>query len=387
MQPTVAHLRQRLGRIALCHEWITGAYGSDVTAAAIARALGIEDVFTLVADPDVAQQLFAGRVEESWLGRLPLARTRWEAYLPLWPFAWRSARIQGFDTIITSSHAFSNAVRPPPGSLHVCYCYTPMRYAWEWRSEIRRVPVLLRPLWPAIAAALRAVDRRLARRPGGYVAISQFVQDRIRRAYGRESVVCHPPVDTDYFTPDSGPREDFYLCAGRLVAYKRSEDAIRAATSVGRKLVVAGTGPEVRRLRRLADPRLVDIRERVSRDQMRKLMRRARALLFPGIEDFGIVMVEAQAAGTPVIAPNLGGAAEIVRDGETGVLYEELGHEPLTEAIRRFEDLDRSSWPSARQNALRFSASSFPGRLADAISAVLAAGSGPTTKPPRSTSA
>jgi glycosyltransferase involved in cell wall biosynthesis/SAM-dependent methyltransferase len=374
LAPAVSELRRRLGRIALCHEWITGAYGSDVTAAAIARALAIGDVFTLVADPDVARQLFSGRVEETWLGRLPLARTRWDAYLPLWSLAWKGVKVQGFDTIITSSHAFSNAVRPSPGSIHVCYCYTPMRYAWEWRSEIRRVPLLLRPLWPAVAAALRAADRRFSRRPTGYVAISEFIRDRIRRAYGRDSSVCYPPVDTEYFTPGPEPRGDFYLCAGRLVAYKRADDAVRAVKSLGRRLIVAGSGPELGRLRRLADPSLVEFLEAVSRDEMRQLMRRTRALLFPGIEDFGIVMVEAQATGTPVIAPNLGGAGEIVRDGETGVLYDELGHRALAQAIRKFEDNDRKSWPSARQNALRFSASSFPERLATAISEVITPG-------------
>lgn len=374
MQPAVTHLRQQLGRIALCHEWITGAYGSDLTAAAIAQVLGIRDVFTLVAEPTVVAQLFEHPVKESWLARLPEARRRWDVYFPLWLLAWRSVRLREYETVITSSHAFVNAVRLPPGASHICYCYTPMRYAWAWREELGRVPLVLRPFWPAIASLLREIDRRLSRRPTAYIAISRFVQRRIRLAYGRSSTVCYPPVDTDFFTPSDTPKEEFYLCAGRLVAYKRTVDAVLAATHLGRRLIVAGKGPELGRLRRLATGANIEFRTEVSGPEMRDLMRRTRALIFPGVEDFGIVVAEAQAAGTPVIARGLGGATETVKDGETGILYEGQGSRPLAAAIRRFEKGPSLQSRDMRRNAEQFSRSSFPQRLARAISEALGSG-------------
>jgi len=371
MERGIDDLKERLGRIALCHEWLVGAWGSDLTASAIAECLGIREIYTLVSEPRIAAKLFRGRVEETWLSRLPRARHRWDLYLPLWPLAWRSLDLDSFDTVITSSHAFANAVRPRPDALHICYCYTPMRYAWAWRQEIRRVPTLVRPLWPAVAAGLRAVDRRLSQQPTAYISISQFVRDRIRRAYGRDSLVCYPPVDTEFFTPEKTTRDDYYLYAGRLVDYKRPVEAVEASHLIGRRLIVAGNGPELQRLRKLAVPSLVEFRTDVSRVEMRSLLRRARALLYPGIEDFGIIMVEAQAVGTPVIARRGGGASEIVRDGTTGILYEGGGSGSLARAILEFEDVDRVDWPEARSNAVRFSRSAFPSRLvgvlADAI--------------------
>jgi glycosyltransferase involved in cell wall biosynthesis len=184
-------------------------------------------------------------------------------------------------------------------------------------------------------------------------------------------MICHPPVDTEYFTPGNEPRDDFYLYAGRLVDYKRPIEALFTAGRLRRRLVVAGDGPELNRLRRIAPPGLVDFRTRVSREEMRSLMRRARALLFPGVEDFGIVMVEAQATGTPVIARGRGGAAEIVLHGETGILYGGKGPRDLAGAVQEFERLEQPEWHGARENALRFSRTSFPDRLLSAIAAVL----------------
>lgn len=346
-------------RIALCHEWLTTYGGSEQVAQRMARVLRVEDVFVFAARPELARELFPEQqVRVHPLGTSRLGREHWQRFLPIMPYAWSHLGLEGFDAVVTSSHACVNAIRVPEGTPHISYCHTPMRYAWEWRSELGRVPVPIRPLWPVVAAAFRRADRRWSRRVTRFVANSRHVAGRIRTYYGREADVVYPPIDTSYWTPEPGARPTGpFLVAGRLVAYKRADVAIEAARAAGVPLVVAGDGPELPRLRRLAGP---DVRFVVDplREELRDLYRGARALLNPGVEDLGMTMLEAQACGTPVVALGRGGATETVLDGVTGSLYADPDPGGLAAALRSF-DPARFDGEAIRRHAEGFDVTRF----------------------------
>ena len=350
--------------VALCHEWLTVYGGSDQVAAALARTFDIEDVFTFAEDPALARELFPHskvRVAHR-LGDTHLARKHWGWLLPVMPYAWKRLDLSEYDIVITSSHSCVNAIRVGPGASLISYCHTPMRYAWEWRSELGRFPVPARALWPALAAAFRAADKRWAARVTTFVANSRNVADRIARYYGREAEVVHPPIDTEYWSPDPNvAREDFYLYAGRLVAYKRPDIAVQAATEAGVRLIVAGAGPLAARLRGLAGP-TVEFIDNPSNERLRDLYRTTRALVFPGAEDFGMTVVEAQACGAPVLARAEGGALETVVDGVTGKLYADPSVQGLAGEMKTF-DPGRYSIHDIRSNAERFTPDVFAERM------------------------
>jgi glycosyltransferase involved in cell wall biosynthesis len=287
--------------------------------------------------------------------------------------AWSRLDLRGFDLVLTSAHSCANAIRVPDAAIHISYCHTPMRYAWEWRQELGRVPVPLRPVWPAAAAWLRRADRGWARNVDMFIANSRFVAGRIRRAYGRTAHVVHPPVDTSYWTPSDEEREDFFLVAGRLVAYKRIDLAIEAARLAGVPLVVGGAGPELPRLREMAMDAAVRFVVGPDRDTLRTLYRRARALIVPGVEDFGMTMVEAQACGSPVIAFGHGGACEAVDDGTSGLLYRDPSPEALAEVLTAFED-GAFDPTRIRAHAERFDVTAFDEGIIVAVGEALVAG-------------
>jgi glycosyltransferase involved in cell wall biosynthesis len=345
-------------RVAVCHEWTTTFGGSEQVAQRLAHVLDASDVFTFTARPDLAAELYPGRrVHVHRLGATRAAREHWQRFLPTMPHAWANLDLHGFDLVITSSHACVNAIRVPTGTLHVSYCHTPMRYAWQWREELGRVPRPLRPAWPAAAVALRHADRSWSRHVDVFLANSSHVAARIRAAYSRGAEVVYPPVDTSYWTPRPGVDGDYFLVAGRLVAYKRAEQAILAAQLARVRLVVAGDGPELARLKRIAgaETEFVIAPDSVA---LRELYRGARALVVPGVEDFGMTMVEAQACGVPVIANASGGAREAVADGTTGVLLEHPGPVPLATAMARF-DGDSFDPDTIRAHAEGFDVSKF----------------------------
>jgi glycosyltransferase involved in cell wall biosynthesis len=355
----VAALTERFPRVAVAHEWLTIPGGSEKVVCAILELLGHSELFTSIYDPTPWPEVITRRVvHPSPLNRLPAARRHYTYLLPLMDLAFRSFDLSGFDLIISSNHASAKSVRTPLGALHVCYCHTPMRYAWDPRFlEREELGRLTRRLLPLGTAWLRHIDRKRSAGPDVYVANSRYVAERIRQAYGRESHVIHPPVDATRMLKIERDPGDAYLVFGRLVPYKRADIAIRACERLGRRLIVAGGGRDLDRLKRLSSAG-TEFLGHVSDEELPALFSHARALLFPGLEDFGIVPVEAQAAGVPVIAYGVGGVRDSVRDGRTGVLYEDGSVDGLCAAIERFESLELDD-RELRANALRFTPERF----------------------------
>jgi glycosyltransferase involved in cell wall biosynthesis len=313
----------------------------------------------------------------SVLNKLPGIHRYYRYTLPLMPWASRW-RLPECDLVFSSSHCVAKGVPTPAGAVHLCYCYTPMRYAWHMQESYFHGTARWSPKkWLAqkVLSRLREWDRRTASGVTHFVAISEEVRQRIRDCYDRDAAVIYPPADTNFYTPADVPREDYYLILSAFAPYKRLDLAIEACRKLGRKLVVIGTGQDEKNLRKLADSRIVFLGWQPD-EVLRDHLRRCAALLFPGLEDFGIVPVEAQACGTPVIAYGRGGATETVvpwpRAGATGLWFEEQTVDCLASAIEQFET-QRDAFDPARlrTHALRFRLERFEDELFGYISAIM----------------
>lgn len=346
-------------RVALVHDWLTGMRGGERCLEAFIRLYPDADIFTLVHIPGTTSPSIDARVKESsFLNRIPGIRSLYKACLPLYPFAVRSFDLRGYDLIISLSHAAAKNVRVPPGVPHLCYCFTPMRYIWDQASSYLPKPLFLLA-WPLIQA-LRWWDQRGSRSVTSFVAISGFVSARIRRYYARSSIVIAPPVRCESEVEDAlSPteraffdehQEPFFLSAGALVPYKKIDVAVAAFNASGLPLWIVGGGPELAKLRSIAKTNIRFL-GKVSDAFLWECYRRCRALVFPGIEDFGIVPVECLAAGRPVIGIDAGGLkdtidgvrpgrdADLVPSRHSGVFIpRERCGEPaaLEEAVRYF---------------------------------------------------
>jgi glycosyltransferase involved in cell wall biosynthesis len=361
-------------RIAVIHDWLDTWRGGENVLAEIVRAYPHADLFALVDFlPEALRGRLAGkRARTTFLQHLPFARRHFRLLLPLFPRAIESLDLAGYDLVISSSHAVAKGVRTTASQLHVCYCHTPMRYAWDLRDQYLGPHGLGGGARGAIVHRvldrLREWDRRASARVTRFIANSDFVRDRIARCYGRDAVVIHPPVDTAFFTPGDPlvpPSERvYYVAASRWVPYKRM-DLIAAAFRAmpNRRLVMVGDGPEAARVRAAAGPN-VEFPGEVSREKLRALLRGARAFVFAAEEDFGILPVEAQASGTPVIAYSRGGARETVVDlslpAPTGLLFDVQTQECLVAAIERFDaSLSVIDPLHCRAQVMRFSTAHF----------------------------
>jgi glycosyltransferase involved in cell wall biosynthesis len=308
------------------------------------------DVFATGHEPDIftfsaARELLPADldraiVRESRLARLPGIRQRghepgrWRFLLPYMPHYFKSLDLEAYDFVISSAHACAAHVRPRPDAFHAVYCYTPMRYAWMPETDERQLGRVDGFLFARFRAWLQKVDFEAAQRPDAYLAISTAVQDRIRRFYGRESVVVGAPVDVDDITPTDAKDESTFLWVHRLVAYKRPEVVVEAFRDLPYRLTMVGIGP-LEQVLRARLPANVELRSWVSREELVRLYEQAVGFIHVGEEDFGITMVEALAAGTPVIALDRGGARDIVRPGIDGVLIDQPDRALLRDAIKR----------------------------------------------------
>jgi glycosyltransferase involved in cell wall biosynthesis len=354
--------------IALVHDWLTAMRGGEKCLEVLCRRFPGARLFTLVhARGATSPAIERMRITTSFLQRLPGAVRHYRYLLPLMPTAvGRLAIPADVDLVVSLSHAVAKGVRPPPGVPHVCYCFTPMRYAWHRRGDYfvrsgRFPQTTVAAVRDRLLDWVRDWDRATADRVTHFVAISRTVARRIEECYNRPSRIIYPPVDTGFYTPSETPPtgEPFYVCVSALVPYKRIDLAIEACNRLRRRLVVIGDGPERRRLQRLAGP-TVRLAGWVSNEAVRDQLRRARALLFPANEDFGIVPLEAHACGTPVVAFGQGGATETVLQAGvagrgTGLLFDQQTPESLAEAVERLEAHPEWFDPQlARRQAERF---------------------------------
>jgi glycosyltransferase involved in cell wall biosynthesis len=385
--------RQGSPRVVLVHDWLTGMRGGEKCLEVLARRWPHARMFTLLhRRGSVSAAIERLRPRTSFLDHFPRAHQFYRYLLPLMPAAVASWRLPPADLVVSFSHCVAKAVQPNcsgGATPHVCYCFTPMRYVWHLRNayfggRIRGLPARL---LDRLLDALRDWDRRTAAGVSHFIAISRTVQARIRQCYDRDSTVIYPPVDTDFYTPAAVPREDFYLVVSAFAPYKRLDLALAACQRLRRPLVVIGTGQDLARLRKQAGPG-VHFLGWQSDEVIRDHLRRCRALLFPGEEDFGIVPVEAMAAGSPVIAHGQGGVTETVvpldrpgRQEPTGVWFPEQSADCLAEAIERFERHAGAFDPAAiRRQALGFAAGRFERQLFSYLDAVL---EGPAAAAPR----
>jgi glycosyltransferase involved in cell wall biosynthesis len=340
-------------RVVLCHDWLTGMRGGERVLELLCQAFPDAPIYTLIHNrAAVSATINRHTIHTSWLQRLPGVAKRYRHFLPFFPSAIEAFRPPEADLLISTSHCVAKSIRPHPGTPHLCYCFTPMRYAWLFQDEYLGGNAIKRGLAQPLLAWLRRWDQTTAARVTRFAAISRHVQDRIGRFYGRDADVVYPPVDLDRWTPDSRSPGTFDLIASALVPYKKLDLAIAAYTKSGHPLKIVGVGTELGRLRAIAGSN-VEFLGWQSDERLLDLYRSCRALIFPGEEDFGIVPLEAQACGRPVVAYGKGGALETVKDGVSGVFFAAQTVDALNAAVAACA---AQSWDS---RAIRAHAESF----------------------------
>jgi glycosyltransferase involved in cell wall biosynthesis len=367
-------------RVVLIHDWLTGMRGGEKCLEPLCRRWPTSRLFTLINKKgSVSRDIEQVRITPTWLNRLPHVETYYRYLLPLMPFV-AGWRVRDADLVVSLSHAVAKSATPPPGVPHVCYCFTPMRYAWHMQESYFRAAGFLGHMKTKaidlLLSQIRTWDRDTSNRVTHFIGISNTVRERIRECYGRDAAVIYPPVDTEFYTPNKQQREEFYLIVSALAPYKRFDLAIDACRRLGKRLVVIGSGQHFLTLKAAAGP-TVEFLGWQSNEIIRDHFRRAKALLFPGEEDFGIVPLEAQACGCPVIGFGKGGLTETVKPfgsaaNPTGVFFEDQTTEALIDGIERFEqNMVRFDPRSARQQATLFRKDRFETELFGYIDHVL----------------
>lgn len=359
-------------RVAVVHEWMDSYAGSERVVEQILAVFPEADLFTICdfLSPQNREFLNGRQPTTSFIQRLPFAKNHFRNYLPLMPFAMEQFDLSAYDLVLSSSHAFAKGVLTGPLQTHICYCHTPIRYAWDLQHQYLNEAGLTRGLKSLVARAtlhyVRLWDSRTSHGVDHFVANSSYIAARIRKVYSREATVIHPPVDTRSFTLEK-KKDSFYLAASRFVPYKRMDVIIRAFTSRrDRKLVVVGDGPELKKCQGLATAN-IEILGYQSAEVLRNLMQRARGLVFAAEEDFGIIPVEAQACGTPVLCYGRGGATDSVIPGLTGMYFDRQEPESICNALDAFEELDFDP-TIVRTHAEKFSPDVFRQSFADFVS-------------------
>jgi glycosyltransferase involved in cell wall biosynthesis len=325
-------------KVAIVHYWLTGMRGGERVLESIAGLFPDADIFTnvLVAEK-ISEKLRNHRIHTTFINSLPFSSRHYPKYLMLMPRALELLDLSGYDLVISSESGPAKGIIPRPDAPHFCYCHTPMRYIWDRQQEYRStLGVASRMVFDATAHKMRIWDVSTAARVDHFIANSRFVSQRIHKYYRRNSKVIHPPVSLERFSPATA-KGSYYLFVSELVPYKRADIAVQAFNGLNRHLIVVGDGPDRKRLAHIASSN-VEFKGRVSDQELEGLYRGARALIFPGIEDFGIVPLEAMACGRPVIAYGVGGALETIVPGVTGLLFSEQRPDALATAVKQFED-------------------------------------------------
>jgi glycosyltransferase involved in cell wall biosynthesis len=354
-------------RIALIHDWLNQLGGAEDVLETLVEMYPGAPVYTSMYAPDMMPLYYrAWNIHTTWMNGLPGIHRHHQVYLPFYPLAFEGLSLDGYDVVLSNKSGFCHGVHVPPRAVYICYCLAPTRYVWNLRdyAERERLPLIANALLPPVMALLRRWDYAAAQRVHHLIAISTEIQARIKKYYGRESVVIHPPVDTARF--HLAPRHDDYgLIISRLIPYKRIDLAVQAFNKLGLPLVIAGEGRDRARLQAMAKSNITFL-GRVGDAHAAELMANCRAFIFPGLEDFGITPVEAQAAGRPVIAFAGGGALDTVQEGITGLFFHEPTWQSLAEAVRRLDD-HQFNPTTSREFALRFDKQVFKHKLSEFI--------------------
>ncbi|HRN27944.1 MAG TPA: glycosyltransferase, partial [Ignavibacteriaceae bacterium] len=355
-------------KTAIVHEWLVNYAGSEKCVESFTNICPDATVYSLVdfLNEEQREIILKGKfAQTSFIQKLPSANTRHRYYLPLFPKAIESFDLSDYDIIISSSHAVAKGVKTNKKQLHISYCYSPMRYAWDNADEY------LKGFKGSVAKLfikyLRRWDLKSSKNPDYIVAISEHIRKKIKRIYNRDADVIYPPVDTDKFQLETN-KSEYYLAASRLVPYKKIDLIIDAfAKMLDKKLVVIGSGPEKEKIIAKATPN-IDVIGYQDFESLKSYMQKAKAFVFAAEEDFGIVVVEAMACGTPVIAFGIGGAAETVVDGVTGILFPEQTVDSIVEAVKRFDVISHSmNYKEIRLHSERFSRQTFERNIKDYV--------------------
>ncbi len=349
-------------KIAIVHEWLSTLGGSERILVEALKIYPQADIFALTHFPKnfINTPLENVKVNTSFFQKIPNVENLYRKLLPLMPLAIESLDVSKYDLVISLSHAVAHGVKTHQNQKHISYISTPMRYAWHMRDDYLRLHKLNKPLIHSAARLtlnlLRRWDKSASKRTDSFIANSHWTASHIKQAWNRESHVIYPPVDVKRFSP-AKEREHFYLLVSRLVPYKMSVEIVKAFNELKLPLIVVGDGPDIAELYEIAKEN-IELMFFQPDEVVTDLMNRAKAFVYMATEDFGIAMAEAQAAGCPIIAYYKGGASEIVKDGETGILFKEQTSASLIEAINKFEAMKLNS-KAASENAARFSSERF----------------------------
>jgi glycosyltransferase involved in cell wall biosynthesis len=346
-------------KVAIIHDWLNGMRGGEKVLEEILQLHPGADIFTLFYEPEKISPLIRSkRVFASSLNRNPLIKKYYQFFLPWFPRHIEAFDLNDYSLVISSSHCVAKGVIPAPDARHVSYIHSPMRYAWDqYYSYFAGAGYFRKKIIQRHISRLRIWDVSSAARVDDFIANSQFVRQRIKKYYRREATVIHPPVDTEFFTPAAKPSRDYFLLVSALVPYKNIGLVIESCRQLGEKLIIVGRGPEQKKLKRMAGQGSKFL-PTVSAETLRELYQNARAFVFAGVEDFGIACAESQACGTPVIALNRGGVRDIVRDGVSGILFDEASVAAVKKSIRDSRGMDFDP-ARIRAGSLQFSAANF----------------------------
>ncbi|MGG1876584.1 glycosyltransferase [Paenibacillus cisolokensis] len=359
-------------KVAIVHDYLNQMGGAERVVAVLHKMFPEAPIYTTIIDRDkLMPELQDAVIHTTWMQRIPGILHRFKLFFWLYPFAVGSMRLKGYDLILSSSSAYAKGVRKERGALHVCYCHSPMRFAWNFESYMEgvQVPGALKRVAKWLTLPLQAWDRRNSRQVDRLIANSTAVKERIRQWYGMNAPIIFPPVEIRRFGISDEAPEDYFLVVSRLVSYKRIDLAVEACTKLGHKLIVIGDGPDRARLEQRAGEGVVFLGRR-SDEEVVGYMQRCKALIFPGIEDFGITPLEVNACGRPIVAYREGGALDTVLAGQTGLFFEAQTVDSLADVLSR---LDEYEWnPSRiRQHAEKFGEEVFMEQLYSSIDRLL----------------
>ncbi len=353
-------------KLAIIHDYLNQYGGAERVIETLHELYPEVPIFTSIYTPDTMPDSFKQMdIRTSFMQRLPFLKKYFKYYLFLYPKAIESLDLSGYDIVLSSSSAFAKGVRTEKGTLHICYCYTPTRFVWDYKNYVRKEK-LLKPvakILQLVIIRLRKWDLETISRVDYFVAISNNIKNKIKKFYNRESLVIYPPVETSIFNIENSD-DDYFLVVSRLNSYKNLDLVVKAFNQVDLKLKIVGVGPFRKALEQLAESSNIEFLGKVTDKELVKLYGRCRALIFPGEEDFGITPLEAQASGRPVIAYARGGSLETIIDGKTGILFKDNNPKSLLKAIKKFIEVENSfNKKIIRDNALRFSSEIFKEKI------------------------